>query len=103
MPMFIYLKTPAIMLLADESLDEVMKKRLEEATGGIIQVTLKGQPALLPVKADCNITYIKEITQAEADEFHKRKEQEMAMKTGTTAGRIARPDFVIPPGIKGKG
>jgi hypothetical protein len=104
MPMFIYLKTPNIMLLAEGSLDDQTISSLGREVGGAIIIMMSGRTSLLPVKVDCNIAYVKEITQEEADEFHKRRDEEVAKRSAMEAGRkVTIPDFVIPGGIKGKG
>jgi hypothetical protein len=97
MPLLIYLKSPSIVLLADDLPEGSTLDQLGDTLGGAIKVNLVGKPAIIPVRADSSVTYIKEVSQEEMEELQKKKEAEKE------AGRIARPSMLIPRGIKGPG
>jgi len=104
MSMFFFLKNPQIRLLADGELTDEFVKTVTEMSGGAIIFCLSGQKAVLPMKADCNVAYIREAKQEEVDEFHKKRAEEMKRSSGVAEGGIiSKPQFMFPGGIKGKG
>ena len=68
MPILYFLKSPRSTLALQGVIDDKLVRQLAKTLGPIVSGTaMDGKKIVIPAQEDCNITYIKEITQKEFD------------------------------------
>ena len=95
MPILYFLKSPRSTLALQGVIDDKLVRQLAKTLGPIVSGTaMDGKKIVIPAQEDCNITYIKEITQKEFDKAQadiKKNQAEEEIAAGK--GKIVRPEF----------
>lgn len=99
MPIIISLKEPAINLVFKGSIKD-NQETVAEYDAMFPNLMLEGEDGLntvIPLSVDCNIAFIKEVTQAEVDK-RKKEMEERRNKARDQSGVITKPDMIFPRG-----
>lgn len=104
MPVLYFLKNPRSTLALKGQLDRRAVKEISKSLGPVIVgLAADNKQILIPTKEDCNLAYIKEISQKEFDDAQEELKKQQEEKKGTTENRIVRPEFrknILPGGKK---
>lgn len=99
MPIIISLKQPAINLVFKGSIKD-NQETVAEYDAMFPNLMLEGEDGLntvIPLSVDCNIAFIKEVTQAEIDK--RKKEMEERRKQSQDRGAsLIQPNMIFPRG-----
>jgi len=104
MPILIRLKDPSITLVLAGDIKDESSKEYDTMFPNLMVKNQDGQNMVIPLAIDCNIAYIKEVTQEEIDKQKKeaeRRRKEAEAQGG--GGRIAKPSMLFPSGRGGRG
>jgi len=83
MPLLVYFKNPPMSLLLKGNINKDYVRRLRKAFGGVVEMQKPDdQPIVLIGKADCDLSYIAEITQGEMDDMMKKSAADRARNLG---------------------
>ena len=100
MPILICLKEPAINLVFTGDIKD-NKETIAEYDALFPNLMVKDQDGLntvIPLSAECNIAFIKEIRQAEIDKRKKEMEERRKQTQGGRGGSIIQPEMIFPRG-----
>ena len=96
MPLSAFFKNPPMSLMLEGSLDKAFIKEVNKAFGKTLIVkNPDGEKILLITQADCDISYIAEITQEKMEEVMKNQEVEKA-RAVTMSGAKFDPTGAFP-------
>ena len=109
MPIIICLKEPGINLVCKGEIkdDDATAKEYDALFPNLMVQDQDGQNMVIPLSVDCNIAFIKGVTQAEIDkrraEAEKRKKLLEAQGGGGRGGLITKPEMLFPSARGGRG
>lgn len=77
-------------------------KQYDELFPNLMVKDQDGHNIVIPLSVECNIAFIKEVTQKELDK-RKKEVEERKKKVGGQGGLITKPDMIFPHGRSGRG
>ena len=105
MPIIVCLKEPGINLVCKGDIKDETAKEYDGLFPNLMVKDQDGHNIVIPLSTDCNIAFIKEVTQKDLDkrkaEAGKRKK--LAEEQGGRGGLISKPDMLFPAGRGGRG
>lgn len=101
MPIIVCLKEPGINLVCDGDIKDETAKEYDALFPNLMVKDQDGHNIVIPLSVDCNIAFIKEVTQEDLDK--RKAEAEERRKKGGQGGLISKPDFLFPHGRSGRG
>jgi len=102
MPILVCLKEPAINLILDGEIKDDASAEYDKIFPNLMIKDQDGHWVVMPLSVECNIAFIKEVTQADIDEQKKKMEErqkEMHDMRGGRGGPLIKPaQFMFPRG-----
>ena len=105
MPIIVCLKEPGINLVCDGDIKDETAKEYDELFPNLMVKDQEGHNIVIPLSVDCNIAFIKEVTQEDLDKRKKEAEErrKKAEAQGGRGGLVSQPEFLFPHGKGGRG
>ena len=100
MPIIVCLKEPGINLVCAGDIKDETSKEYDELFRNLMVKDQDGHNIVIPLSVECNIAFIKEVTQEELDK-RKAEAEARRKKAPDGGGVITKPQFVIPHGRGG--
>lgn len=99
MPLVMCLKEPSINLILEGEIKDEASAEYDKLFPNIMIKDQDGNNVVVALSVDCNIAFIKEVTQAEIDEQKKKMEERQKQAQDMRGpGRIQQPGFIFPRG-----
>lgn len=103
MPIIICLKEPQVNLICDGDIKDDASKQYDEMFPNIMVKDQEGHNMILPLSVECNIAFMKEVTQ---DEIDKQKAEAKKRRDATGRGGggslLSPASMTFPRGIGGR-